>query len=43
MEAVGMKPKGAGHRILEEKFGEWHHGLDPFKLLEAAAGNALGD
>ncbi len=25
MEAVGLKPIGEGKRILEEKFGGWHH------------------
>jgi GDPmannose 4,6-dehydratase len=44
LEVVGMKPKGAGHRILEEKFGEWHQWAGAVSsCLEAAAGSALGD
>ena len=44
LEVVGMKPKGAGHRILEEKFGKWHQWAGAVSsCLEAAAGSALED
>ena len=44
LEAVGITPKGAGHRILEETFGKWHQWAGSVSSsLEAAAGTALGD
>jgi len=44
LEAIGMKPKGAGHHILEEKFGKWHQWAGSVSsCLEAAPGHALGD
>jgi GDPmannose 4,6-dehydratase len=43
MEAIGLKPKGAGRLILEEKFGEWHQWVGSVTVsLAAAAGAALG-
>jgi GDPmannose 4,6-dehydratase len=43
MEAAGLTPKGAGRRILEEKFGEWHQWVGSVTTsLAAAAGAALG-
>lgn len=44
VEALGLRPKGAGRNILENKFGEWHQWSGAVsKCLEAAAGAALGD
>jgi GDPmannose 4,6-dehydratase len=44
LEAVGMKPRGAGRVILEQNFGEWHQWTGSVsKCLGAAAGSALGD
>ena len=44
VEAIGGTPKGAGRRILEEKFEGWHQWAGSVsKCLEAAAGSALGD
>jgi GDPmannose 4,6-dehydratase len=44
VEAIGGTPKGAGRRILEEKFGGWHQWAGSVsKCLEAAAGSALRD
>ncbi len=44
VEAIGVTPKGAGRRILEERFGEWHQWAGSVsKCLEAVAGSALGD
>ena len=44
LEALGLEPKGAGRRILEEKFGEWHQWTGAVsRCLEASAGAALGD
>jgi GDPmannose 4,6-dehydratase len=44
VEAIGMKPKGAGRAILQEKFGDWHQWAGSVsKFLEASAGSALGD
>ena len=43
MEAIGLVPKGAGRRILEEKFEEWHQWNGSVsECLRAAAGAALG-
>ncbi|HXM94760.1 MAG TPA: GDP-mannose 4,6-dehydratase [Candidatus Dormibacteraeota bacterium] len=43
LEAIGITPKGAGRRILEEKFGDWHQWSGSVsKSLAAAAGAALG-
>jgi GDPmannose 4,6-dehydratase len=43
IEAIGVKAKGDGRRILEQKFGDWHQWTDSVsKPLAAAAGNALG-
>jgi GDPmannose 4,6-dehydratase len=43
MEAIGLAPKGAGHLILEKKFGEWHQWTGSVTTsLAAAAGAALG-
>jgi GDPmannose 4,6-dehydratase len=42
MEAIGIDPKGAGRRILEEKFGDWHQWASSVSTLrKAAAGTAL--
>jgi GDPmannose 4,6-dehydratase len=42
IEAVGLKTMGAGRRILEQKFGDWHQWTDSVsKSLAAAAGSAL--
>jgi hypothetical protein len=44
VEAIGVTPKGAGRRILEERFEGWHQWAGSVsKCLAAAAGNALGD
>jgi GDPmannose 4,6-dehydratase len=44
VEAIGLEPKGAGRRILEETFGEWHQWAGSVsKCLAAAAGSAIGD
>jgi GDPmannose 4,6-dehydratase len=44
VEAIGVTSKGAGSRILEERFGGWHQWAGSVsKCLEAAAGTALGD
>jgi GDPmannose 4,6-dehydratase len=44
VEAIGVTPKGAGRKILEEKFGDWHQWSESVsKCLEASAGSALGD
>jgi GDPmannose 4,6-dehydratase len=44
VEAIGGTPKGAGRRILNEKFGEWHRWAGSVsECLSAAAGAALGD
>ena len=43
MEAIGLKPKGVGRKILEKKFGEWHQWAGSVTIsLAAAAGTALG-
>ena len=43
MEAMGLTPKGAGRRVLEQKFGEWHQWVGSVSTsLAAAAGAALG-
>jgi len=44
LEALGVAPKGAGCRILGDKFGKWHQWAGAVsKCLEASAGAALGD
>ena len=41
-EAIGLKTMGAGRRILEEKFGDWHQWTGSVsKSLAAVAGSAL--
>jgi len=41
IEAIGLRTIGAGRRILEQKFGDWHQWTDSVsKSLAAAAGNA---
>jgi len=43
-EAIGLRPRGAGQQILQQKFGDWHQWVGSVsKCLEAAAGTALGD
>jgi GDPmannose 4,6-dehydratase len=42
MEVIGANPKGAGKRILEEKFGDWHQWVSSVSnWRKAAAGTAL--
>jgi len=44
IEAIGITPKGAGRKILGEKFGAWHQWAGSVSnYIAAAAGNALGD
>jgi GDPmannose 4,6-dehydratase len=43
VEAIGVKPKGAGCQILSEKFSDWHQWRGSVSnCLEAVAGTALG-
>jgi GDPmannose 4,6-dehydratase len=43
VEAVGVRAKGDGRRILEQKFGDWHQWSESVsKPLAAAAGRAAG-
>jgi len=43
MEAIGLTTKGAGRRILEQKFGDWHQWTGAVsQSLAAASGTALG-
>jgi GDPmannose 4,6-dehydratase len=43
LEAIGMTPKGAGRRILEENFGDWHQWVGSVSnSLTAPAGAAVG-
>ena len=43
VEAIGLTSKGAGRRILEQKFGDWHQWTGAVsQSLAAASGTALG-
>jgi GDPmannose 4,6-dehydratase len=43
IEAIGLTAKGAGRRILEQKFGDWHQWTGAVsQSLAAASGTALG-
>jgi GDPmannose 4,6-dehydratase len=42
-EAIGLTTKGAGRRILEQKFGDWHQWTGAVsQSLAAVSGTALG-
>ena len=44
MEEVGMTPIGEGHRILQAKFGNWHHWSNSVTdVINSASGSAVAD
>jgi GDPmannose 4,6-dehydratase len=44
MEAIGLAPRGAGDRVLRQRFGNWHQWAGSVsRALAATAGSAQGD
>jgi GDPmannose 4,6-dehydratase len=44
LEEAGMTPVGEGHRILQAKFGNWHHWSNSVTdVINAASGSAVAD